>query len=93
MSVHPTSAITGAVFVVLLVAAIHGCGSSYFRAVSAKSAVTRRWRFRWTLAVLGVVVVMFVAGLSTIGLARHLGWMLSSSDPTYKKTFEYKVEK
>jgi hypothetical protein len=90
VSVQPGSMITGVVFVALLIAAIHGCGSSHCRAVSAKSAVARRWRFRWTLAVLGVVVVMFVAGLSTIGLARHLGWMLSSTDPTYKETVEYK---
>ncbi len=92
VSVHPASVITSVVFIALLIAAIHGCGSSFCRAVSAKSAVTRRWRFGWTLAILAVVVVMFVAGLSTIGLVRHLGWMQSSTDPTYKETVQYKVD-
>ena len=87
---HPASLITGAIFVALLIAAVHGCGRSYGRAVAAKSAAVPRWRFRWTLAVLGVVVVTFVSGLSTIGLARHLGWMLSSTDPSYQETVEYK---
>ena len=91
-SVHPASLISGAVFVGLLVAAIHGCGSSYCRAVAAKSATAVRWRFRGTLAVLGVVVVMFVAGLSAIGLARHVGWMFSTADPSYEETVEYKWE-
>jgi len=41
---------------------------------------------------LGVIFVMFVESLSTIGLARHLGWMLSSTDPSYQETVEYKVD-
>jgi len=92
VSVHPASVVTGAVFVALLIVAIHGCGSSFCRAVTAKSAVAPRWRFRWTLAILGVVVLMFVAGLSTIGLARHLGWMFSTADPTYMETVKFKME-
>lgn len=87
--IYPASVITGTVFVALLVAAIHACGSSFCR---ADSAVTRRWHIRWTLAILAVIVVMFVTSLSTIGLVRHAGWMFSSTDPTYKETVQHKEE-
>lgn len=91
VSVHPASVITGVVFVALLMAAIHGCSSSYCRAISTKSAIKRRWPIRRTLAILGIVVVMFVVCLSTIGLVRHVGWMFSSTDPTYKESVQYKA--
>jgi hypothetical protein len=92
VTVHPAGVITGAVFVGLLIVVMHGFGSSYCRAASAKTGIVRRWRFRRTLAILGIVVVMFVVSLSMIGLARHLGWMFSSSDPTYEETVRYELE-
>ena len=92
VSVNPVAIISGTVFIVLLAVAIQGCCSSYCSAVSAKSAVSVRWRFRWSLVLVCVVVVMFVAALSTIGLARHVGWLFSSTDPTYKETVQYKME-
>jgi hypothetical protein len=40
-----------------------------------------RWRARWTAAVAGVFVLMFVAGLATVGIAHQAGWLLSSERP------------
>jgi hypothetical protein len=39
------------------------------------------WRRRWTAAVLGVVVLMFVAGISAAGVAHQTGWLLTSPEP------------
>lgn len=41
------------------------------------------WRFRWTLGILVLLIVMFATGYSAIGLARQLGWLLSSDEPLY----------
>jgi len=92
VSINPTAVISGIVFIAIAVAAIHGCGASLCRATSPTSRSQRRWHFRWTLTVLAVVVLMFVVGLSTVGLARHLGWLLSSKQPTYEERVSYKVD-
>jgi hypothetical protein len=41
------------------------------------------WRFRYSLYVLLAIVLMFAVGLSTIGLARHVGWLFSSPEPIF----------
>jgi hypothetical protein len=92
MSVNPAAVISGAIFVALFVAAVQRGGVSYCRAASAKSGSDRRWCFRWTLMVLAVVVLMFLVGLATIGLARHLGWLLSSKQPIYEEKVSYKTD-
>jgi hypothetical protein len=43
----------------------------------------RRWPFRWTLSLLVLLLVMFAAGFSAVGLARHVGWLLTSSQLSY----------
>ncbi len=37
----------------------------------------RPWRFRWTVMIVLALAVLFAAGFSTIGLARHVGWLCS----------------
>ena len=44
----------------------------------------RRWRFRWTLSIVAALFLMFAVGYSTIGLARHIGWMVNSNEPHYQ---------
>lgn len=38
------------------------------------------WSPRWTAAMVGVVVLMFVAGISAAGIAHQTGWLLTSED-------------
>jgi prepilin-type processing-associated H-X9-DG protein len=40
----------------------------------------RRWKLRWTASLVGVIVVMFVAGLATAGMAHQAGWLLTAKD-------------
>ena len=67
--------LTGLVFVVLLVAVLHLFAGWCYRVGASPG---RRWRFRWTLSMALALFLMFVAGYSTIGLARHVGWICSS---------------
>ncbi len=41
----------------------------------------RRWGLRWTLSALGAVVLMFVAGVSAIGISHQTAWLLTSPEP------------
>ncbi len=38
-----------------------------------------RWRIRWTLCIIGSVVMAFVAGLVGVGLFRTVGWFVASA--------------
>lgn len=39
-----------------------------------------RWPFRWTASLVGVVVVMFAAGMATAGVAHQVGWLVGSGE-------------
>jgi hypothetical protein len=41
----------------------------------------RRWRIRWTVSIVAVVVIMFIAGFAVVGLTRQTMWLLSSREP------------
>jgi prepilin-type processing-associated H-X9-DG protein len=46
-----------------------------------KPVAEQRWRVRWTLAILGVVVLMFVAGIAATGMVHQTGWLSTSPEP------------
>ena len=41
----------------------------------ADTGARRRWRVRWTAALLALVVLMFVAGISAVGVVHQAGWI------------------
>jgi hypothetical protein len=41
----------------------------------------RRWRKRWTAAILAAVVLMFAAGIAAIGITHQTAWLLNSPEP------------
>ena len=43
-----------------------------------------KWRWRWTLKGLSLVVLMFATGLCTVGLTHQIAWMLTSDEPTFE---------
>jgi hypothetical protein len=47
----------------------------------AKGAGGPRWRPRWTGMIVGLVVLMFAAGLSVVGVAHQAAWMANSRVP------------
>jgi hypothetical protein len=84
VTINPAGVATGLVAIVLLLGVTHYLGRWLFGAKPGGSnAARRQWRFSWSLSAVILLVVMFIAGFSTVGLARHLGWLLSSNDPVY----------
>jgi prepilin-type processing-associated H-X9-DG protein len=41
----------------------------------------RRWSPRWTAALVSVVVLMFVAGMATAGVAHQMAWLFTADEP------------
>jgi prepilin-type processing-associated H-X9-DG protein len=78
-TINLSGVVSGAVTLVLLVALVHYFGRWLARASSAEPGAARRpWRLRWSLSIVGSVILMFVVGYASVGLARHLGWIFSS---------------
>jgi hypothetical protein len=88
---EPAALATGALFLFLLIAVIEVFARSLLRSIPQEStAAPRRWRFRWTLSIVSALFLMFAVGYSTIGLARHIGWMVNSNEPYYQETINWK---
>jgi prepilin-type processing-associated H-X9-DG protein len=47
---------------------------------SAAEDAERRWPWRWTLALVSLVVILFVAGLAAAGLTQQMAWLLTSRE-------------
>lgn len=50
---------------------------------SASLHPATRWKWRWTCAILAVVLLMFVAGISLVGLTHQALWLANSPEPLY----------
>ena len=82
VTVNPAGVATGIAATVLLLGLTQYLGR-WWCSAAAGDVPRRRWRFRWSLAATILLLVAFAAGFSAIGLARHVGWLLSSKDPVY----------
>lgn len=39
------------------------------------------WKVRWTCSIVGVVVLMFAAGIATVGMTHQTAWLMTSKRP------------
>lgn len=82
VTMHSPAVISGAMILVLFTISVDGLARWFCRTSAPKpDGAKRRWRFRWTASIILGVSLMFAAGYCTIGLARHIGWLLSSREP------------
>jgi hypothetical protein len=58
------------------------------RSIAASNAqpAPERWRFRWTTAIVAMVVVAFAAGISLVGIVHQVGWLANSEAPLTGET-------
>jgi prepilin-type processing-associated H-X9-DG protein len=70
--------------VVLFAAGIHALGFSWQRQRTAPEGEPRpAWRFRSTFAVVALVIILFTAGISIIGIVHQTGWLIHSDRSLY----------
>jgi prepilin-type processing-associated H-X9-DG protein len=53
----------------------------YAQAMTTPPEGARRWSPRWTAALVSVVVLMFVAGMATAGVAHQMAWLFTADEP------------
>jgi hypothetical protein len=55
----------------------------FYQQLQAKrgNPTPRDWSWSWTLRILGLVVLMFVAGISAIGVTHQTAWLVTSPSP------------
>lgn len=70
---------------VIFVVGLHRCLRWLLRDGAAVAA--SGWRFRWTAAVATIVLFMFVAGTSMVGIAHQAAWLARSDEPWTQSRF------
>jgi hypothetical protein len=62
---------------------LHGLGRSLWARPPVGEQGTRppAWRWRWSLAIVLTIFVMFAAGLAFLGVAHQAGWLLTAPEP------------
>jgi hypothetical protein len=81
---------------IALVALGHGFLRWLYRASAEKAdaaAPPREWRLRWTLVLVGFLVLMFVAGITVTGVTHQIAWLFRSPEPLFgesAKQFYYR---
>ena len=78
----------------LLCIAVLGVGSHYFcrwlyAAMVPDAAVA--WRARWTVMGLGLLFLLFAAGIGTIGLTHQAAWLLGAKEPMLRDYFSERM--
>lgn len=54
--------------------------------VEGSDAPVATWHWRWSLSIVGVIVLMFVAGISAVGVTHQTYWLASSPEPWASST-------
>jgi len=85
MTVDWPSVIVGCLALVLFTAGVHASGRAWRRNV----ADAPPWKFRWSLAAVAVVCLLFVSGISLVGIVHQAGWLLTSPEPYYVQTVRW----
>jgi hypothetical protein len=73
---------TAAVCLALLAVGLHRfLGWLYTGRGESLAEPARQWPARWTAAMLGVVVLMFVSGIAAVGVTHQTAWLATSPEP------------
>jgi hypothetical protein len=72
---------SGVGMLALCVALAAGIGHRFCRWLWQGTGHQDPWRLRWTISGLGMVVLMFSAGMAITAVAHQTGWLLRSKEP------------
>jgi prepilin-type processing-associated H-X9-DG protein len=85
VQVDPMAAATSAVCLILLSAGVHWFASWLYPHIAYSpdaehARAAPRWRARWTAWLIGGVLLMFIAGLASVGVTHQVGWLLMTPE-------------
>jgi hypothetical protein len=59
------------------------------RETRGEAAAPRVWRLRWTAAIVGLLLLSFVAGTTMIGVVHQIGWLATSHEPMFQHRVDH----
>jgi hypothetical protein len=74
-------------FMAWFYAATIAAKASSSEAASFGQSTGAGWLVRWTLSVVAIVVMMFVAGISMVGITHQVVWLANSKEPLVNDSF------
>ena len=90
MTVEPTAVVVGGASLVLLVAIAHGLSRWLYGHACRDKMPQPVWRWRWTLAIVEIVVLLFGTSICLIVVVHQVAWLANAKEPvlTYSIEFE-----
>jgi hypothetical protein len=77
---------SGVALLFLCLALVAGVGHSFCTWLWHGSGHADPWRPRWTFSGIGVIVLMFAAGMAFTGIAHQTGWLLFGTEPILRNS-------
>lgn len=69
---------------VVFVCGLHGLLMSFYRpAGQSDASPTQTWRWRWTISSVAIIVMLFVAGISMVGITHQIAWLATAKEPLF----------
>lgn len=84
MKVDWPSVGVGCVALVLFTGGVHVAGCLWRR----RTPDGPSWRFRWSLAAVAGIFLLFAAGISIVGIVHQAGWMINSREPYFVQAMQ-----
>jgi prepilin-type processing-associated H-X9-DG protein len=76
------SALIGGVCLAAFTGGLHGFLRWFYGAIPRSSETRRRvWHWRWTVGAVAIIVMLFVAGISMVGITHQLAWLATAKEP------------
>jgi len=80
----------GCTALLLFAAGVHAIGRRWGpRPTGESGSDVRRWRFRWSLAIVAVVFLLFATGIAVVAVTHQVAWLLTSREPLMVSTLKY----
>ncbi len=83
VTVSLAGSVTAIVCLVALGVGIHCFCEWLYREICKRRGAAERgiWPLRWTSSILSVVVLMFIAGISVVGISHQTVWLMTAPEP------------
>jgi hypothetical protein len=82
--------VVGVVALTLFTGGIHWLARSIRSAREPQNnAPSRRWKLRWTGAIVAILLISFAAGVSMVGVVHQVGWLATSERPLLGERLRY----
>jgi hypothetical protein len=93
LTINGGGVLTAVVCLAALAAGLHGFLRWFFRQIQGPGGEGGgpRWHCRWTASLLGMVVLLFVAGIAAVGISHQTGWLLTAPEPLSGSSFREAV--